>query len=87
MTTHDTIETERRRYIDQLIEDATAPTRLNHEGRTAAILLALDMLDPAQAGIRYFKVVGDTIVTAQITPEACRLSFEVQALIDELNAS
>lgn len=82
----ETIETERRRMIEQLVKDASC-TRLPRDMRIAAALLGLKMLDPAQAGIRYSVTYGKMTVTAQFTPEACRTSYELEKLIERLNAS
>lgn len=83
-----TVETERRRMIDQLIEDAQWASKYSHEEKVAALLLALDMLDPANAGgVRYTKTVGKTTVVAQVSYEAISLAAQMQELVDELNSS
>ena len=84
---HMTIEQHRLQMIDQLIADSSPESPRTHEEKVAAALLGLDMLDPAQAGIRYTKTVGKTTVTAQVSYEACVLSAQVQQLVDRLNAS
>lgn len=82
-----TVESERRRMVNQLIEDAQLSNRrTTHEQKVAALLLALEMLDPARPGIRYSTTVGETTATAQVSYEAIMLAAQVQDLIDELNS-
>ena len=83
-----TVQAERRRMADQLIEDAQLSNkRTTHEQKVAALLLALELLDPAKPGIRYSTHAGETTATAQVSYEAIMLAAQVQDLIDELNAS
>jgi hypothetical protein len=85
----DPIRDERNRLVSQIMADVDSG-RLNHEQRVAALTLALDLLDldmTTVGRVRYSSSVGNEWARATFTPENVRLAFDVQALIDQLNAS